>query len=499
MKMQVWRSALGLGLVTTALLSIAACGQTPAEATSSAPTRNSIVRTDAPSASESVGTGTLESTDPTTSVMIRTTSAATAAGKTTTVQTGPSAAKPSSKWSNLTRDQVMAKMPAKLKGTTIKYMSWDDPRQAMEKTAIAEFEKKTGIKLEVEMVDLTKKYDVLASRVASGNPPDVFRTDEVWPSVCKNLQPIQNLGYDFNDKAWDWDLMGYSTYNGRTYTMQLKDTPFTPVAVLYYNKAALRKAEMDDMDPYTIWKNDSAAWTWDKFFSLCDTFVNRNGGKDGYYGAIFGDTYIYAYPRCFGLANMDYDPKAGRFVSNVSNPAFISRMETLADAVQKKWISNTAEGFEMGQVLFAWNWAINAQADNIYYANLKKRNNLGIVPIPTDSTKQVLYQHYAHGVPVGAKNAGAVPYFLRYIQDRKGYDIETIYSVPHSAEVTEWSIEQGRKKNNFFVGGGINNYYFISKILISPAAQVKSICDTYAPEFEAAAKSANEAMTALPQ
>lgn len=408
--------------------------------------------------------------------------------------------KPSSqseKTTNLTREQVMAQMPAKLKNTTIKYMTWENPKKSMEKDAIAEFEKKTGIKIDVEMVDLSEKYNILASRIAAGNSPDLFRTDESWPSICKNLQPIENLNFNFNDRAWDWDLMHDFTFNGKTYSMQLADTPFTPVAVLYYDKSAIKKAEMED--PYTIWKKNPKNWTWDKFFELCKTFLDRNGNKDGYYGAVFGNTYVYAYTRSFGLANVSYDYKTSKYTSNLQNPEYIKRMEILADAIQKKYISSDAQGFEMGQVLFTWDWSMNAQANNIYYANLKKRNNLGIVSIPTDSTKQVLYQQMGHGVPVGAKNPEAVPYFIRYIQDRKGYDIDTIYSVPNSAEVIEWSLEQGRKNKNFYVGESIHNYTYITTIMTSPASQVKAICDTHAPEYEAAVNDLNKAVAELPK
>lgn len=414
--------------------------------------------------------------------------------------TASSSSKPSAqseKTTNLTRDQVMAQMPDELRNTTIKYMTWNSPKKEMEKDAIAEFEEKTGIKIEVEMVDLNEKYNILASRIAAGNSPDLFRTDESWPSVCKNLQPIENLNFNFNDKAWDWDIMHDFTFNGKTYSMQLADTPFTPVAVLYYDKSAIKKAEMED--PYTIWKKNPDDWTWDKFFELCKTFLDRNGNKDGYYGAIFGNTYIYAYTRAFGLANVSYDYKTSTYTSNLQNPEYIKRMEILADAIQKKYISSTAQGFEMGQVLFAWDWSQNAQANNVYYGNLKKRNNLGIVPIPTDSTKQVLYQHIGHGVPVGAKNPEAVPYFIRYIQDRKGYNIDTIYSVPNSAEVVEWTLEQGRKNKNFYVGDSIHNYTYITKIMSSPASQVKAICDTHAPEFEAAVKDLNNVIASMPK
>lgn len=492
MKAQTMKTLFGLLCTAAMLTSMTACGKKPAvnsDGSSGTSAASTSAEANGTGVTETNGTGATE-----------TSGTGAAAGSTTAAKktTQPTSVLPMEKRTNLTRDQVIAKMPAKLRNTTIKYMTWDNPKQAMEKDAIADFEKKTGIKIEVQMVALDKKYDILASRVAAGNSPDLFRMDEAWPFVCKNLQPIQNLGYNFNDKAWDWDLMSYFTYDGRTYSMQLADTPFTPVAVLYYNKAALRKAEMDDMDPYQIWKKNPKDWTWSKFFSLCDTFLSRNGNKDGYYGSVFSGTYIYAYPRCFGLSNVNYNTKTGKYESMVGTSAFVKRMETLADAIQKKYISDTAQGFEMGQVLFAWDWAINAQANNIYYGNLKKSNNLGIVPIPTDSTKQVLYQHMGHGVPVGAKNGAAVPYFIRYIQDRKGYNIDAIYSVPNSAEVTEWSIEQGRKNKSFFVGDTIHNYNFISKILISPGAQVKSICDTYAPEFATSAKDANNTISGLP-
>lgn len=162
----------------------------------------------------------------------------------------------SAKTTNLTRDQVMAQMPAKLRGTTIKYMSWDNPKKSVEKDAIAAFEKETGIKIEVEQVDLSKKFDILTARVAAGSAPDIFRTDEIYPSIVKNLQPIDNLNFNFNDKAWNWQMMHDFTFNGKTYGMLLQDTPFIPIALFFYNKAALKKAEMVNMDPYTIWKNN---------------------------------------------------------------------------------------------------------------------------------------------------------------------------------------------------------------------------------------------------
>lgn len=128
-------------------------------------------------------------------------------------------------------------------------------------------------------------------------------------------------------------------------------------------------------------------------------------------------------------------------------------MKTLADKVQSKAIAwQAGGGFEQGQTLFEYNWSQNTNAGNIYYKNLKDRNNLGIVPMPTDSTSTLCYQHYMLCIPVGAKNPEAVPYFVRYIQDRKGYNLDTLYAVPNSQEVIEWTLDRAKKQQNLFVG-----------------------------------------------
>lgn len=135
----------------------------------------------------------------------------TAAQKTTTKNTPSKVTQPSSynasTASNLTRDQVMAKFPAKLKNTTIKYLGGGDMTQGIWGSAIKEFEKKTGVKLVTEVCGVQEINTTLAARISANNSPDLVNMTEAFPYICKNLQPITNLGYDFNDKNWDWDIM----------------------------------------------------------------------------------------------------------------------------------------------------------------------------------------------------------------------------------------------------------------------------------------------------
>ena len=81
------------------------------------------------------------------------------------------------------------------------------------------------------------------------------------------------------------------TFNGKCYAVNLNDSAISDVSVIYYNKKALQDAEMED--PYQIWKKNPKAWTWEKFWSMCEQFVNANKNKSGYSGATFeyGDSY----------------------------------------------------------------------------------------------------------------------------------------------------------------------------------------------------------------
>lgn len=416
----------------------------------------------------------------------------TTSGKTeaTTAPTGNSGEKTS-----LTRDQVMAKMPKKLKGTTLKYFSWADPKVLVEKDAIAAFEKATGITVKTELGSLQEYEAQLAARIAADNAPDLVRLHANNMGI-ENFQPITNSGFDFNDTAWDDWLMKDFTFNGRTYATNLKNSALPDVAVFYYNKKAIQKAEMED--PYQIWKKNPSAWTWDKFWSMCKTFLQRNGNRNGYYGAIF--EYENAYLRAFGVRNWDYDTKQGKWVNTIKEPELAKRWEILLDAYQKKLASPVCDdqAFKLGRVLFCWSNPYNLRVGNTYYAELKKDNNLGVVPLPTDSTKQTLYQYSAHGIPVGAKNKEAVPYFLRYILDRQSYDMNKMYINPQAQDVVEWSVKQGLEKNNFFFGSN-SSYDITQALLAGTPAQAKTILDSYSGKIDDIVDEMNEKMKNLPK
>lgn len=385
---------------------------------------------------------------------------------------------------SLTRDQVMAKMPAKLRGTTINYFVYTDPKNTNQKDVVEAFEEATGITLQVEIANKQQYNTQLAAKISSGSSPDmVIRITNDIDSVF-NLQPITNSGFDFNDTAWDKDLMKDFTFNGRIYAANLENSPSHNIAVILYNKRALRKAEMED--PYEMWKNDPNEWTWDKLWSMCDTFLKANRNREGFYGITFN--VDDGYPRSFGAGFYRYDPTAGKYINLMKSTETRKRYEILIDAMEKSYVSRTsdASAFTMGYILFAFSFSSAISKSGVAaYSTLG--NDLGSVPVPTDSTYMPLFEYCAYGIPVGAKNAEAVPYYLRYVMDRQSYDVNDLYLNEQSADIIEYSLSRG----NYYLGFG-SRWAVFNALTKGTSAQVKSTLDSYYGEIEDLCLVANE-------
>lgn len=392
----------------------------------------------------------------------------------------------SAKKTSLTKEQVIAKMPSKLKGTTIKYMYWWNPKEQMEKEAIASFEKATGITLEPVVASYSGFYTELASKVASGNSPDLVRLMNNDNAEIAPLQPITNSGFDFNDTAWDEQVIADYTLNGNCYAVNLKNSAVMDYAVIYYNKNALKAAEMEN--PYTIWKNNSSNWTWTKFWKMCDEFVKANKkSSETYYGATF--EYPDAYVRAMGGCVYTYDSSKGKFVSKITSSAMKVGWQRTLDAISKKWLvqEHDVTLFDSGKALFYWSGPYSIRKGDARQEALKKQNALGVVPLPTDSKTQTLYEYTAFGIPKGAKNAEAVPYYLRWVLDQSSYNMDTLYATDEAKTVMKYVSSQ----DNLFYGSYWYSALFNS-LYNGGSSQVQSVLDSYVNTVNLTVKQANQ-------
>lgn len=411
----------------------------------------------------------------------------TKAGKTTTTTT-----KKKSAAGTTTVDEFLKSMPAKLKGTTIDFFHWADLHNSAYKDALAKFEKDTGITVKFSQASHSAFKEDLASRVAAGNSPDVMELIYSTPATVANIQPITNSGYDFNDKAWDKDIMDMFTYAGRCYGVQVTDSPNRNMGMIYYNKKTLKTVPGIE-DPYTLWKNNPNSWTWEKLWSMCDQFLEAKQHKEGYFGITFGEND--GYVKCFGVSLWDFDTKTHKCVNHMKEANTVKRYTELMDAIEKKRSTSqvNGDGFEKGKILFNWSYSSMVERDNAGFAALKKQKNVGVVPCPSDSTVTPLFETCAYGIPVGAKNKEAVPYLLRCVFDPSTNDVENFYI----NEEAKTAVEAAAKKKLFF-GNGYEWSIWESLVAGGPS-NVKSVLDSFDSAVSDTVMLQNEQMNTLPK
>lgn len=492
MRRDPFKTGAGLLLACLFAVSLTACSKAQTSSgMSSVPSGQTTASTQA--ASSDVSGGTLSSTpaetEPSSEPGGEDKTQGTASQQTKATTSGKTTPTTSGKPTSLTRDQVMQSMPANLKGTTIDFFFWEDPKNTISRDAIAAFEKATGITVKTEIANKQSYTTQLAGKIAAGSAPDLVKLVENNMSYVANIQPLANSGFNFNDTAWDTELMKNFTFNGRVYATNVKNSPNQNMAVILYNKRALQKAEMED--PYEIWEKNPSDWTWDKLWEMCDTFLKANRNREGYYGITFG--IEDGYPRSFGSVFWGYDPSSGKWTNYMKDAEVVKRYEILIDAIGKNYSTSSwdSRAFTMGNILFAYTYSSSLEKESTAFSSI--RENLGAVPIPTDSTHQPLFEYSAYGIPVGADNAAAVPYYLRYVMAPESYDLNDFYMNDEAKKVVDSMASRG----NFFFGNGYR-YDVWQELLKGTASQVRTTLDANYGIIDDLCYQYNDQMSTLP-
>ena len=379
-------------------------------------------------------------------------------------------------------------MPSKLRGTTIKYFYWWDPTKQMEADAIAAFTKETGIKVQPVVGNYSSFQTELAAKISAGDSPDIVRLLSNAMYQVSSLQPITNSGYDFKDPVWNQQLMKDYTYNGKIYATNLRNdtTAILDPWLLYYNTKTIRTYDLED--PYTIWSKDPSKWTWKKLWELVDTFMTEGGNRED----MGGVTLLNAYNRVFGGFYYKYDSAAGKWVNTLTAKATVDSWVDRVEKWAKRWLTETPgyAGLERGKLLFLGHGPYACRVNDTNFETMKKAGTLGVVPLPSDSPNYPLYEYTAFGIPQGAKNAAAVPYYLRYVLDRSNYDSSRVYESDKMRKVVEYAV--GRTNHVF----DENEVYELRTALLGGTPdQVKATLDSWNGVIQEKVDQENEKIT----
>ncbi len=398
-------------------------------------------------------------------------------------------------------EQVIANMPDELRGTTITVYNWNPiseyPGGA---SAIKEFTELTGIEVIWQTESFETYLTKLGSMVASGKDvPDVARLRSPLVSNYISMQPLSVTGFDFSDPAWDQWAMKEYTVNGNTYGVTLADTHLATPGMLCYNKSLIAKYDLED--PYTLWKNGE--WTYDKFIQIMKDFKAETNAD-----------YVCSYNDYSELTSMF--GVSGPIVFNgteyesvIKDSEFVNVTQKIVDLKNTDYLLTrwAPDEFDSGKILFWAGSAIYARRQNAYFETLKSAGSMQVVPFPVVEGKEeyVMFRELeSYGIPKGAKNAAAVPYFLRFFLDRTNYDLDSFFCSSQALEVYDHCMSVQNKQWTTLYGKEYKFYdssnepdEFTLGLRNATGAQVLSVLDSTASVIDQRVKRYNEQLATL--
>lgn len=163
----------------------------------------------------------------------------------------------------------------------------DEPTIAAQEEFVAEFNaSQDEIELVLEIVENSQAYDILATQIAAGNPPDIvgpvgIRGRNSFPGVFADLDPlIEANSYDLND--FDPALV-------EVYNVEGEGQIGIPFAVfpsyLSYNKTLFDEAGLpypphEYGAPYTTWEGETVPWDLDAMRDVAMMLTVDSNGAD---------------------------------------------------------------------------------------------------------------------------------------------------------------------------------------------------------------------------
>lgn len=461
------------------IMGLAACGGSGDTEGSSAPAESSQPVSDS--------SDTPVSDDPSSDASATTTTT-TGSGKTTRPIV---ANKKAATWA-----EIKAKIPASAKGTTLHVYDWNPQSEVPGMSNMhKKFTEETGIIVDYKIVNHNSYFTKIAAEVAAKNAPDAVRIQNVNRQNLVNLQPMQNLGYDFTDAAWDKNVMNAYTFNGNLYGVNMVGSPYYCAALVYYNKNLIETYGLDD--PYDLWKDGE--WTWDALWDMCEEFLDEADGDD-FIG--LSTMAFMEYQHAYNKPTITYDHKNNTFKHNLQDANYVKSWQIYANNYDKGLISQALtnnDAFDGGKLLFNVSMGIASRSGSSYFRNLRSQGAVACVPLPAlkkgAKDYQVLGEVQAFGIPKTAKNPALVPYYLRYYFDADNYNMNNFYNVEHAAEVTKYV--QSKNPAIGYAGAvmtkettGFVTSQFIDELKQGGAANVKMKLDSFVPTVDAAIKEA---------
>lgn len=304
-------------------------------------------------------------------------------------------------------------VPAELKGTTVEYLICREITNN-DKAMIADFEKRTGIKVKLTYAEYGTYGDTVANRIAAKNAPDIINGERLaYPNgLTKLCEPLDTATFKLEDSFWDLDSMEACKINGKYYGVISAKDLYLDARMMMVNVPLLKQILGNDYatkSPRALWK--AGKWNLESFYDLCGKI--QKAGKTPL-------TYISQYD--FALASgqdlVKYD--GTKFVTNLANQDLRKAWEWFAEFNNS---TGYMEPYNMNNFL--------ASKDvffiNTIYNSYNKNSVAGMAKFEVDAVPVPGVKGVTHApcdfrpfcISKGAKNPAGAAYFLRYLLDNE--------------------------------------------------------------------------------
>ena len=298
---------------------------------------------------------------------------------------------------------------------TVKYLTYETNFEEASAEMLAKFDERYGGTVEVDAsATSTVYFEMLATRVATGDSPDMVRYE--WISfphgMSYNMFTPLDTYIDLNDALWSGikDIAEQYSYNGKHY--------YVPYHIgcsfaLNYNNRVLEENGMADPMDMVL----SNTWTWSAFEEMLKRWKDLDPVNHICYNGVGGMSFtLTTGQKAISIEN-------GEVINNLRN-ADIQRCMTWVEGMRKNGLlgatpEQQAEGvangyvapgeaFVDGNLLFLGmepSWTYGAAKEALDGKSIA--NEIKFVPFPRDENADAYYQGtdtFGYMIPAGAKN-----------------------------------------------------------------------------------------------
>lgn len=359
--------------------------------------------------------------------------------------------------------------PTTLKGTTVKFATWEDINKTEYGPVIEAFTKKTGIRVKIVSVPQHEYITKLTGLIAAGNSPDVIKDNGEFPRTVAIAQSIDTAGINPTESRWDQTVTSMSTVKGKVYLIASTQTNFQCRFLCYYNKRLFTNNSITSPEDYVKQNN----WTWETFKKAASEIKTAAGLS---YGVSIDTGYFnQAYGAGFVKLNN------GKFYNGINENAMTECWRYLLEGSKDGtfYLPGKAQPFIDGKagMIISDTYGLK----NAGYFSTMKISDVGVTYLPKKETSDAAYPSTgfvsAFGIAKGAKNAAGAGEFLKFYLDMNNYDTKLIYRSTENKQFADVIAKTPISFDTLYVTPAlqeISGDTFNKYMLTSDVAQIKT-------------------------